>query len=110
MSSSKKAAAPAPAAAPPEEAKKSLRWEGNQLIVEGNVTADEINKAMADKKSADDLAFKANSPSRAADKETPDQIAAREKATLANPKKQKLRGRRTLVADSPLGSSEGLGV
>lgn len=110
MTSSKKAAAPAPQAAPEQAApKKSLRWEGDQLIVEGNVTADEINKAMADKKTSDDLAFKANSPSRAADKESPDAIAAREKATLANPKKQRLRGQRTLQADSPLGAGEGLG-
>lgn len=109
MSSKPKASAPAAAPAPAEKAKGNIRWNGNEMIIEGNVSADDIVKAQNDKKAADDLAFKANSTSRAADKETPDQIAEREKATLANPKKQRLRGRRTLVADSPLGSQEGLG-
>jgi hypothetical protein len=103
---SSKRSAPAPQAAPQEEREKvpGYRWDGDNLVITGNVTGEEIAKAQADRKAEKDKAFKDSSPSRPEDKESAEDIAAREQSTLANPKKQKLRGRRTLVSSASLGS------
>jgi len=109
-SSNSPAPAPAPRQAEPEKKKGSITFDENGGIhVSGDVTSEQLKQAMDDRKARDDAEFKRNSPSKGIDKESASTIAAREQKTLANPKKQKLRGKRTLVAESPLGSGESLG-
>ena len=87
-----------------------MKWDGNNLIITGDVTAEQVNKAMADHRANRDQAFKDASTSKYVDKESVRDIALREQQTLKNPKKQRKRGRRTLMASSPLGASGSLGA
>lgn len=89
-------------APPPPDPQIAIRAEQERVAAEQRAAAEAQAQAaakIAAEKAAKDKAIQGG--------ESAEDIAAREQSTLANPKKQKVRGRRSLVSATSLGSGVG---
>jgi hypothetical protein len=112
MASSKSPApAPSPAAAPKQDvAPYTIDANGN-ITVTGSITGDQLRQAQEEAKTIKQQTAEANKDRAIYGNESVADVQAREAQTLANPKKARVRGRRSLVSD-PIGgggSREALG-